>query len=58
MSDLLSTSVELSVGFLALLIMTKLLGKTSLAQVTPFDFISALILGELVGNAIYDDEVV
>ncbi|GAK04244.1 probable membrane protein YetF [Geomicrobium sp. JCM 19037] len=57
MSDILSTSVELSVGFLALLIMTKLLGKTSLAQVTPFDFISALILGELVGNAIYDDEV-
>ncbi|WP_078394217.1 DUF421 domain-containing protein [Shouchella patagoniensis] len=55
--DILSTAVELLIGFVALLIMTKLLGKTTLSQITPFDFISALILGELVGNAIYDKEV-
>nr|WP_051081166.1 DUF421 domain-containing protein [Salsuginibacillus kocurii] len=37
--------------------MTKWLGKTQITQLTPFDFISALVLGELVGNAIYDKEI-
>lgn len=48
---------ELIVGFVLLLALTKILGKTQISQLTPFDFISALILGELVGNAIYDKEV-
>ncbi|WP_261132673.1 DUF421 domain-containing protein [Bacillus sp. Marseille-Q3570] len=55
--QVLSTATELSVGFLALFLMTKVLGKVSFAQITPFDFISAIVLGELVGNAIYDKEV-
>ncbi|WP_408011631.1 DUF421 domain-containing protein [Pseudalkalibacillus sp. A8] len=54
---ILSTTTELIVGFIALFLMTKILGKVSLAQITIFDFISAVVLGELVGNAIYDDEV-
>ncbi|MGE6629795.1 DUF421 domain-containing protein [Bacillus sp. NPDC077027] len=49
--------IELLVGFFALFFITKLLGKTQFAQITPFDFISALILGEMVGNAIFDQEV-
>lgn len=52
-----SLTVELLVGFAALLILTKVLGKTQITQLTPFDFISALVLGELVGNAIYDKEI-
>lgn len=50
----LAVAVELIVGFLALFTITKLLGKNQLSQITPFDFISALILGELLGNAVYD----
>lgn len=50
-------AIELIVGFLVLLILTKLFGKTQIRELTPFDFISALILGELVGNAIYDKNV-
>ncbi|PWA12683.1 DUF421 domain-containing protein [Pueribacillus theae] len=50
-------AIELVVGFIMLLILTKLFGKTQISQLTPFDFISALILGELVGNAIYDKNV-
>ncbi|MDO7284253.1 DUF421 domain-containing protein [Shouchella clausii] len=57
MGELLQTSVELAIGLVALLILTRVMGKTSFAQITPFDFISALILGELVGNAIYDEKV-
>ncbi|MDL4842950.1 DUF421 domain-containing protein [Aquibacillus sp. LR5S19] len=34
----------------------KIIGKTQISQLTAFDFISALIFGELVGNAIFDDQ--
>ncbi|GAA5416614.1 UPF0702 transmembrane protein YetF [Paraliobacillus ryukyuensis] len=44
-------------GFFGLFVLTKVLGKTQIRQLTAFDFISALILGELVGNALYDDGV-
>ncbi|WP_409253466.1 DUF421 domain-containing protein [Bacillus sp. SCS-153A] len=54
--DFLAIASELIVGFAALLILTKVLGKTQISQITPFDFISAIILGELVGNALYDDK--
>lgn len=50
-------AIELVVGFAVLLSLTKLFGKTQISQLTPFDFISALVLGELVGNAIYDKKV-
>ncbi len=40
--------------FFALFLITKILGKTQISQITPFDFISALLLGELVGNALFD----
>lgn len=50
-------ALELVVGFIVLLFLTKLFGKTQLRELTPFDFISALILGELVGNAIFDKDV-
>lgn len=46
--------VDLLVGFISLFLLTKLLGKTQLNQITTFDFISALVLGELVGNAVFD----
>ncbi|MGP4041143.1 DUF421 domain-containing protein [Gracilibacillus sp. D59] len=52
-----SIFVETLFGFVMLFILAKVLGKTQIRQLTAFDFISALILGELVGNALYDDEV-
>jgi len=48
-------TVELILGFFSLLLFTRLIGKTQITQLTAFDFISALIMGELLGNAIYDD---
>ncbi|WP_307331836.1 DUF421 domain-containing protein [Evansella vedderi] len=50
-------TIELVVGFIALLLLTKITGKTQITQLTPFDFISALIIGELVGNAMYNIEI-
>ncbi|MFZ5642024.1 MAG: YetF domain-containing protein [Bacillota bacterium] len=55
--DLLYLTTELIVGFFALFVVVKLVGKTQLSQITPFDFISALVLGELLGNAVYDSEI-
>ncbi|WP_226037628.1 DUF421 domain-containing protein [Aquibacillus saliphilus] len=49
--------IETLFGFIALFVIVKVVGKTQISQLTPFDFISALIFGELVGNGIYDDEV-
>lgn len=43
-------------GFAALFLLTKILGKTQISQLTAFDFIAALVLGELVGNALFDEK--
>ncbi|UFU01343.1 DUF421 domain-containing protein [Radiobacillus kanasensis] len=51
-----SIIIETLFGFFALLIITKLLGKTQITQLTAFDFISAMIFGELVGNVLFDDK--
>ena len=51
------TSVELILGFFTLLIVTRVVRKTQINQLSPFDFISSIVLGELLGNAVYDDEV-
>jgi uncharacterized membrane protein YcaP (DUF421 family) len=43
-------------GFVALFLLTKLLGKTQISQLTAFDFIAAIVMGELVGNALFDEK--
>ncbi|MEG0416693.1 MAG: DUF421 domain-containing protein, partial [Erysipelothrix sp.] len=43
------------VGFFLLFILIKVLGKKIINQITPFTFIAAIILGELLGNALYDE---
>lgn len=48
--------MELIVGYILLLLLTRILGKTEITQITTFDFVSVLVLGELVGNAMYDSE--
>ncbi len=57
MMDYGRIAVELVIGFFSLFLITQLLGKTQITQITPFDFISALVLGELVGNALYDNDI-
>ncbi|MCI3919691.1 DUF421 domain-containing protein [Paenibacillus sp. TRM 82003] len=57
MQEYVQTGTELLIGFIALFLYTKVLGKAHFSKLTPFDFISALILGELLGNAVYDPDV-
>jgi uncharacterized membrane protein YcaP (DUF421 family) len=50
-------AIKLSTGFIGLWLMTRLLGKKEISQLTPFDFVSSLMLSELVGNTIYAKDV-
>lgn len=56
MSNMLPMLYETIFGFCALFLLTKILGKTQISQLTAFDFIAALVLGELVGNALFDEQ--
>jgi uncharacterized membrane protein YcaP (DUF421 family) len=49
--------VELIIGYFALFITVKCLGKTQISQITPFDFISALVLGDLVSNPVFQEDI-
>lgn len=49
-------TIELFFGFIGLLIAVKIIGKRQVQQISPFDFVSAVVLGELLGNAIYNME--
>ena len=51
-----SIFIKLIAGFIGLWAMTRLLGKKEISALTPFDFISAVILGDLVGNTIYEKD--
>ncbi|MCL1631020.1 DUF421 domain-containing protein [Sporolactobacillus sp. CPB3-1] len=56
MHELLSIGIELSIGLFALLLLTKVMGRESLSESTPFDFISMIVVGDFVSDAIYDPE--
>lgn len=53
----LDTIIKLVLGLLALLVVTRLLGKKEMGQFTPFDFVYALILGALLEESLYDDKI-
>jgi uncharacterized membrane protein YcaP (DUF421 family) len=50
-------TVELVTGFMLLFLVVKVAGKKLIHQISPFTFISALVLGELLGNALYDNHI-
>lgn|SRR5690625_1473826 len=53
-NQMLAMLYETAFGILALYLLTKVLGKTQISQLTAFDFIAAIVLGELIGNALFD----
>lgn len=55
--NFLHLTIELVIGFTFLFILIKIIGKKIINQVTPFTFIGALVLGELLGNALYDEKI-
>ncbi len=56
-SSFFQLTSELLIGFFALLFVSRFIRKTQISQVSPFDLISSIVLGEFLGNAVYDEEV-
>lgn len=54
--EIIHLTIELIVGFIMLFIIVKLVGKKIIKQISPFTFIAAIVLGELLGNALYDEK--
>lgn len=48
---------KLFFGLIALLLITRILGKKEMSQLTPFDFIYSIVLGGILEESIYDDKV-
>lgn len=57
MSSFIQLTIDISLGFIALLAVSRFIRKTQIKEITPFDFISAIVLGELLGNAVYDEKI-
>ncbi|KAA6451090.1 DUF421 domain-containing protein [Bacillus swezeyi] len=53
---IIDLTIELITGFIFLFIIIKFVGKKIIDQVTPFTFIASIVLGELLGNALYDSQ--
>lgn len=49
--------LELLIGYITIFMIVKFLGKTQINQITPFDFISALVLGNFIGETIFNDKL-
>lgn len=52
MEDIMSYFVKLTVGLIGVMIVIRLLGRKELAQITPLDFVYALILGSIVEESL------
>jgi uncharacterized membrane protein YcaP (DUF421 family) len=56
MEDIISYFVKLTSGLIGVMIILRLLGPKELAQITPLDFVYALILGSIVEESLYETD--
>ncbi|MNW42554.1 hypothetical protein D3C74_197270 [compost metagenome] len=57
MEVFVTIGVKLIISFFGLWIITFITGRKTLSQLTPLDFLTSLVLSEIVGNTLYDDKV-
>lgn len=57
MEDMMMYALKLTLGLIGVLIVFRLMGKKELAQITPLDFVYALILGGIIEESLYDATV-
>lgn len=55
--EIYHVAIKLTVGYILLFITTKIIGRQQLSQISIFDFISAMVLGEILGNSLYDPKI-
>ena len=49
--------MKLVFGLIGLLLVVRLLGKKSMSEITPFDLVYTLVLGGILEESTYDDNV-
>ena len=57
MSHFVHITLDLLFGFAGLFVFNQVLGKAHFSKLTPFEFVAILVLGDLVGNAVYQPDV-
>ncbi|WP_426250259.1 DUF421 domain-containing protein [Paenibacillus pabuli] len=50
-------TIKLVISFFGLWAITFITSRKTLSQLTPLDFLTSLVLSEIVGNTLYDDQV-
>lgn len=55
--NIFNITIELTVGFFLLFFIVKFVGKKIIKQISPFTFIAAIVLGELLGNGLYRKDI-
>jgi uncharacterized membrane protein YcaP (DUF421 family) len=53
--DPLRIAIRALAAFIFLLVLLRLSGKRTIYQGTPFDFVLALVLGDMIDNAIFNE---
>lgn len=51
------TAIKLVIGFLGLWLLTRLLGKKEISNLTPFDFVSSILLSDMLGETLYAEDI-
>lgn len=49
--------IKLTIGFILFFVLIRILGQKIIGQYSPYHFITAIVLSELLGNSIYQREV-
>ncbi|WP_299095237.1 hypothetical protein [uncultured Metabacillus sp.] len=49
-------TIKVIVGFVTLFFIIIITGRTSISQLTPFHLVFVLVLGDFLGNTIYEDK--
>ncbi|RFU69575.1 DUF421 domain-containing protein [Bacillus sp. V59.32b] len=50
-------SIKIIIGFITLFFIINMTGRTSIYQLTPFHFVFVLLLGDFLGDTIYEDRI-
>lgn len=54
--NITTITIKILTGLAVLFAVTKILGKTQISQITPFDFISSIVMGELFVHAVFEEK--
>ncbi|HWI50392.1 MAG TPA: DUF421 domain-containing protein [Rummeliibacillus sp.] len=54
---MLYITIKLITGFILLFIIITFVGRKIINQITPFTFIGSIVIGEFLGNAVYEEHV-